>query len=110
MLGACAALGDPSGVGVCGGHAYSEDGLAWALSGGGATAYGPTVAFADGAGPALFTRRERPHLIFAREDAAGCGAGVLAPCGEPAALLTGAQFPPADGTFTLLQPLVPFSL
>ena len=48
--------------------------------------------------------------IFAREDAAGCGAGVLAPCGEPAALLTGAQFPPADGTFTLLQPLVPFSL
>ena len=96
------------GAGACGAHAFSEDGLAWALSGGAnaTLTYGALVAFADGgAGPALFTRRERPHLIFARENAAGCGPGVLAPCGEPAALLTGVQFPPADGTYALLQPL-----
>ena len=103
----CHRLGDPSGKGACGAHIFSEDGLTWhthAVSG----AYNGTVNFAADATAAaerlIFTRRERPHAIFAP---GSCGGGsVLAPCGEPLAVTTSVVYPPLDGSFTLLQPLL----
>ena len=49
---------------LCGGHAYSEDGLRWTFSG---TAWSNEVALVSPAGAAYnysFSRRERPHLVF----------------------------------------------
>ena len=51
---------------------------------------------------AIVTRRERPYFIFLPEK---CGEGIYEPCGTPVALLTAVQYPPKDGSFTLLQPL-----
>ena len=50
---------------VCGGHAYSADGVHWIYSG---VAYTNHVDHTDGTST-TFTRRERPHLVFADD---GC--------------------------------------
>ena len=47
---------------LCGGHAFSVDGIHnWTFTG---TAWSSTVLFEDGTSYA-FSRRERPHLVFA---------------------------------------------
>lgn len=45
---------------LCGGHAWSEDGIDWVFSG---TAWNNTVTFTDGSN-FVFSRRERPHFVF----------------------------------------------
>lgn len=45
---------------LCGGHAFSEDGLTWTFTG---TAWSNVVHFTDGSSYP-FSRRERPHVIF----------------------------------------------
>lgn len=103
----CHRLGDPSGRGACGAHIFSEDGRAWRTHAPSGT-YNGTVAFAADATAAaeqlVFTRRERPHAVFA-PGSCGNGGAILAPCGEPLAVTTSVMYPPRDGSFTLLQPL-----
>ena len=72
----------------CGGHAFSEDGLSWTYSG---IAFSNLVNFTDGSSFA-FSRRERPHLLFA-------------PDKTPIALSNGVQYggPFGDAVFTLVQ-------
>jgi len=91
---------------LCGGHAFSEDGVTWSFTG---TAWSNAVDFTDTTGTALYTRRydfsrrERPHFIFS--DAAHPYRIV--------ALTTGVQFglgsPIAqkgqDACYTSLQPV-----
>lgn len=50
-----------AGLPFCGGHAFSVDGWTWVYTG---AAYGNNVSYADGSWQ-YFTRRERPHLLFA---------------------------------------------
>eukprot|EP00755_Sulcionema_specki_P033638 Sspe_Gene.2299::Locus_757_Transcript_1_1_Confidence_1.000_Length_1588::g.2299::m.2299 len=80
---------------VVGGHAYSSDGKVWVYSG---SCYGSTVSFDDGT-TTSFSRRERPHFVFADD---GC---------TPIALTTGVQYGGkyGDATLTLLQPVGPAS-
>ena len=73
----------------------------WNVTG---VAYGNNVSFTDGT-TELFTRRERPHLIW---DAPTTGVGVR----TPVALSNGVQYgghaanqPFTDATLTLIQPL-----
>lgn len=87
----------------CGGHAYSADGLLWVYTG---TAFGNNVSYDDGTSQ-VFSRRERPHLLFAADGA------------TPIALSSGVQFaaPPGvacdingtgvtcDCVFSLVQPV-----
>eukprot|EP01084_Bolivina_argentea_P042317 78042_1 len=76
---------------LCGGHAFSEDGIHWIYSG---YAFGNTVEFTDGSIEA-FDTRERPHFIFDENDKC-----------TPIALTTGAQLlTTGDATYTLLQPI-----
>ena len=77
----------------CGGHAFSKDGLQWTYGG---RAYGNTVQFTDG-NSFVFSRRERPHLVFAEDDV------------TPVALTTSAQYGGQyfDASYTLLQPIGP---
>ena len=98
---------------ICGGHAWSEDGLSWTYGG---TAYSNRVEFVDdgggeggGKGPArwsvAYRRRERPHLVF----------GDPAAPFRPTHLVNGVQYEPGwfagptkwlgDATFTLVQPI-----
>jgi len=84
---------------LCGGHAYSVDGLTWVFTG---TSWGNRVRFSDGT-TYTFSRRERPHFVF----------------GDPkdpykiTALTTGVQYGAhapisitgEDGCYTLLQPV-----
>ena len=86
---------------LCGGHAFSEDGVAWTFGG---TAFSNLVRIAaaphDAPYEYRFSRRERPHLLF---DAHGA----------IQALTTGVQFgrhsPTSvageDACYTLLQPV-----
>lgn len=76
---------------LCGGHAYSMDGINWIYGG---SSFGNTVQFTDGTS-FTFTRRERPHFIFADD---GC---------TPIALTNGAEYGGqyGDATYTLLQPI-----
>lgn len=102
----CHRLADPSGKGACGAHIFSENGLQWQTFNS-SGAYNGSVDFAAdataAAGRAIFTRRERPHAVFAP---GGCGGGsILPPCGAPLAVSTSVLFPPLDGSFTLVQPL-----
>ena len=101
----CHRLGDPSGKGSCGAHIFSKDGVNWqthAFSG----TYNGSIAFAGGAGAGLIaTRRERPHLLFRKEDAKDCGDGILFPCGDPIMLSTSVMHGLRDASFTQLQPL-----
>merc|ERR1712146_752833 len=48
---------------LCGGHAYSVDGITWTFTG---TSWGNRVEFAQGSelGVYEFSRRERPHMVF----------------------------------------------
>ena len=75
----------------CGGHAYSMDGKNWVYGG---KAFDNHVVFTDG-GAFTFSRRERPHFVFAQD-------GVT-----PLALTNGAQYGGkyGDATYTLLQPV-----
>lgn len=81
---------------LCGGHAYSQDGLQWTFTG---AAWGNTVEFGDGTSYS-FSRRERPHLVF---DASATIVG----------LTTGVQFGKTspvsidgeDSCYTLYQPV-----
>ena len=77
----------------CGGHAYSVDGIHWTFGG---RSFGNRVEFTDGSS-FTFTRRERPHFVFADD-------GVT-----PIALTNGAQYGGkyGDATYTLLQPIGP---
>merc|ERR1712244_64148 len=61
---------------VCGGHAYSDDGINWIYSG---FAFGNFVEYDDGTN-FTFSRRERPHFVF---DDDGC---------TPIALTNGATY------------------
>ena len=71
----------------CGGHAFSEDGATWVYTG---FAYGARALYSDGSWQS-FSRRERPHLLFA-------------PDGEtPVALSNGVQYGARDAIFTLVQ-------
>lgn len=76
---------------LCGGHAYSQDGVNWIYGG---VSFGNTISFTDGTN-FTFSRRERPHFIFADD---GC---------TPIALTNGAQYGGkyGDATYTLLQPV-----
>jgi hypothetical protein len=85
---------------LSGGHAFSEDGLSsWTFTG---TSWSNKVRF-DGRGAYRFSRRERPHLVFAHPDDPFA----------PTALTTGVQYgegspmyaPGEDACFTLLQPV-----
>ena len=81
---------------LCGAHAFSKDGVAWAFGG---TAWSNRVRFADGA-DYRFSRRERPHL-------------VLGANGTIEALTTAVQYGAhapvyvagEDASYTLLQPV-----
>ena len=75
----------------CGGHAWSEDGRSWTYTG---FAWGNAANYTDGSWQ-VFSRRERPHLLF---DGDGAGAA-------PIALSTGVQYGERDAVFTLVQPL-----
>eukprot|EP01083_Nonionella_stella_P170294 579227_1 len=77
----------PGGQALCGGHAYSANGIDWIYAG---SSYGNHVEFTNGAN-FTFSRRERPHLIF---DEDGC---------TPIALTNGAQYGGEyhDATYTL---------
>jgi len=84
---------------LCGGHAWSLDGRQWTLAG---TARFSTVPITD-RGPCSFSRRERPHLVFAdpKDEFAST------------ALTSGVQFgahPPTsvagdDACYTLFRPV-----
>ena len=76
---------------LCGGHAFSDDGLDWIYGG---TSYDNTVNFTEESVLA-FSRRERPHFVM---DDDGC---------TPIALTTGNQYGGrfGDATYTLLQPI-----
>eukprot|EP01084_Bolivina_argentea_P171013 296292_1 len=76
---------------VCGAHAYSVDGITWIYRG---ISYENTVEFVDGTS-FTFSRRERPHFIFADDKC------------TPIALTNGVQYGGeyGDGTYTLLQPI-----
>ena len=76
---------------LCGGHAYSLDGLNWVYNG---MIYNNTIIFNDGSN-ITYSRRERPHFIF---DNDGC---------TPIALTTGVDYGGqyGDATFTFLQPI-----
>ena len=84
---------------LAGGHAYSADGVSWTFGG---TAWSNRVRFDDGT-TYVFSRRERPHLVF----------GDAAAPTRITALTTGVQFgegsptyaPGQDACFTLLQPV-----
>ena len=76
----------------CGGHAYSEDGINNWIYGG--VAFRNNVIFTNGKHE-MFTRRERPHLIFDINDKC-----------TPVALTSGVQHDAYDdATYTLLQPI-----
>lgn len=87
---------------LCGGHAFSADGLSWTFSGTAWSNRVPLRATRGAAPPRLyrFSRRERPHLVFDED-------------GEIAALTTAVQFgrhsptyvAGEDACFTLLQPV-----
>ena len=92
-----------AGEAFCGGHAYSLDGAAWVYTG---AAFGNNVSFSDGSWQ-VFSRRERPHLLFADDGT------------TPIALSTGVEYAappdvrceiggspaPCDPVFTLVQPV-----
>ena len=73
----------------CGGHAFSEDGANWTYTG---FAWSNAANFSDGSWQ-TFSRRERPHLLFAAD-------GVT-----PIALSTGVEYGGGDAVFTLVQPV-----
>lgn len=88
---------------LCGGHAFSEDGITWTFTG---TAWNNEVRFRAGVQAAFkyrFSRMERPHLVFG---------DVKAPF-RITALTTGVQFGKRapvsvageDACYTLLQPV-----
>jgi hypothetical protein len=81
---------------VCGGHAFSADGVVWHYPYVNGSAYSAHVALVDGR-ELEFERRERPHLVFAPD-------GVT-----PVALTNGAGIDGTgqnhDATWTFLQPL-----
>lgn len=91
---------------LCGGHAYSEDrGTSWVFTG---TSWGNRVEFLASEAAQLpsssfvFSRRERPHLIFGDPSAPG----------KITHLSTGVQFGPEpyyspgqDACFTFVQPV-----
>eukprot|EP00483_Globobulimina_turgida_P007211 UN07225 len=52
------------GIYVCGGHAYSSNGIDWIYTG---YAFGNNVEYTDQSS-FVFTRRERPHLIFSKDE------------------------------------------
>jgi len=87
MQGAeCKNLGAADGSGSCGSHLFSADGVNWhynSIEADGLT-YGGIV------GGEIFTRRERPHLIFDER-------------GEIIALSTSAMFGTSDESFTHIQ-------
>eukprot|EP01084_Bolivina_argentea_P171025 296309_1 len=74
-----------------GGHAFSVDGLNWIYAG---YIYTNKVEYTDGS-TFTFSRRERPHFIFADDVC------------SPIALTTGVQYGGkyGDATFTLIQPI-----
>jgi hypothetical protein len=74
-----------------GGHAYSADGVSWTYSG---LAFGGVVTFTDNSTFA-FSRRERPHVLFAADGT------------TPVALSSGVQYGGlyGDAVFTLVQPI-----
>jgi hypothetical protein len=98
---------------LCGGHAYSVDGVTWTFTG---TSWGSRVQYYSDAAAAAadasdnaptwsydFSRRERPHLVF----------GNPSDPFEITALTTGVQFgegspvyvPGQDACYTVLQPV-----
>jgi hypothetical protein len=81
---------------VCGGHAYSIDGITWHYPYVSGSAYYENVTLASG-GVLQFHRRERPHLVFAPDGY------------TPVALTNGAGIDGigkyGDATWTFLQPL-----
>ena len=82
---------------LCGGHAYSTDGIKWVFTG---TAFGSTVSYTDGSTYA-FSRRERPHMVFGDKarplTVTALSTGVQ--FGRDAPVSTASQ----DACYTLLQ-------
>ena len=78
---------------VSGGHGCSYDGVHWHYTG---AAYNTTVGWADGTST-VFTRRERPSLIY----------GDLSRPRLPTHLSNGVEYGMANGdaTYTLIQPI-----
>jgi len=117
----CHRLAALDGRGSCGAHMYSLDGWNWNTHHQSGTYNGVlqvegeessvTVTHGDvmkneememeALPKVIFTRRERPYMLFAPGDS--CGEGVFAPCGNPIAIVTGVMYGKRDGTFTLLQ-------
>ena len=75
---------------VCGGHAYSKDGINWIYTG---TAFNNIIQY-DDATNFTFSRRERPHFVFGNDSC------------TPIALTNGAQYGGTYGDATI-TPLVP---
>ena len=83
----------PSGApwGRSGGHGCSKDGIHWTYTG---TAFTTTANFTDGSS-VVFSRRERPHLVFSDSSTPH----------TPTHLTSGVQWGTHDQTFTLIQPI-----
>ena len=77
------------GGAFCGGHAFSQDGLTWVNTG---FAYSNVVNFTDGSVQS-FSRRERPHILFAADGS------------TPIALSNGVEYGNNDAIFSLVQPI-----
>jgi hypothetical protein len=70
-----------AGLPYCGGHAFSTDGHTWIYTG---MAYGNNATYVDGSWQ-FFSRRERPHILFAAD-------GLT-----PIALSNGVQYAAPEG-------------
>lgn len=107
----CRRLAALDGRGSCGAHMFSLDGWNWKTHHESGTYSGVIVTRSDDMKKEeeevesfIFTRRERPYMLF--EPRNYCGEGVYAPCGDPIAIVTGVMYGKRDGMFTLLQEIV----
>lgn len=84
---------------ACGAHAFSADGVAWTYGG---VAFGRTVTFTDTGAAFDFARRERPHMVFAKDGTTPVAVtNGVAFANQPAP----APYDTESATYTLLQPI-----
>ena len=84
---------------ACGAHAFSADGLVWTYGG---VAFGRSVTFTDTGAAFDFVRRERPHMVFAKDGTTPVAVtNGVAFADQPAPAPYGTE----SATYTLLQPV-----